>query len=386
MIRVRKEINPNIGTIWILQKDYKYEIWQEAKDGKDKIEIEPFKGKTRKWSYGIENGIYYTALLSAYSVKEPKILLTVPDLVLSIDPPDEKTNGYTILCGIYSKDEKTTLSLAQRFIKDNKPYVLFAIEPEINKYPLDIDVITLLDNLATNPIIYDTEEKKEEKKKEDKVEVILAPPESGMYAYKENGSIERIAVNIFGELFDYLEVNTKKLLEWFGYPQSTPINEEKLKSIVLERFKNKELISPKDMEEITGMKPNKLEPCKLTLSYKNENVKSVVNLLNKHLNISEERANTIIKNALALASRSGTQIRSEHILEIMNDKEKQQFIRVLKKIAEVIKESDKRIEKTEDIERVLVIANEQEITEFLLFGMLLKLRNDQKKVEIINVS
>jgi len=384
-LKARKEINPDKNTIWIIQHDYNFEVYQEDENGSHEIEIEPFKGKLTKWYYGIKNKYYYTAIAAAYECKLEELVLNVPNIIISLE---QDKDDIMVFAGIYAENEKTATALAYKFINGNK-FMKFSLEPEPKRFPLRIDVIRLIDSLLTIPIaqqenqdqqvvVKDIQEKK-------KLQIFVSTPEPGIYAQKDDGNVERVAINIFGDMYDYVDINVQKIKSHFYGAQSVQPNIELLKDVVKDRFKNDGMISAQDMEMVTGVPPKNRESCKIFLIYKSDAVKDVVNLLRKYAYVDEARATKIIKDAINLASKDGTGITTFHIMSVLKDEEKALFERIQDDIMQVMKEEDTKLDSTKDVNKVLVISQEKKAAEVIVFGLLLKAKREKQVVELINV-
>jgi len=383
---MRKEINPDKNTIWILQHDYNFEVYQEDENGLHEIEIEPFKGKLTKWHYGVKNKQYYTAIAAAYECKLEELVLNVPNIIISIE---QDKDDIIIFAGIYAENEKTATALAYKFINGNK-FMKFSLEPEPKRFPLRIDVIRLIDSLLAVPIQQQESQEqqvvvKDEQQEKKTLQIFVSTPEPGIYAQKDDGNVERVAINIFGDMYDYVDINVQKIKSHFYGSQSVPINIEILKEIVKNKFREDGMITPEDMEMVTGVKPKIREKCKIFLIYKSDAVKDVVNILRKYTYVDEARATKIIKDAINLASKDGTGITTFHIMSVLKDEEKELFEKIQEAIMEVMKEEDIKLESTKDVNKVLVISKEKKAAEVIVFGLLLKAKREKQVVELINV-
>jgi len=385
-LKVRKEINPDKNTIWIIQHDYNLEVYQEDENGPIEIEIEPFKGRLTKWYYGVKNKQYYTAIAAAYECKLEELVLNVPNIVISIE---QDKDDIIIFAGIYAENEKTATALAYKFINGNK-FIKFSLEPEPKRFPLRIDVIRLIDSLLTVPIAQQENQNeqvvvKDAPQEKKTLQIFVSTPEPGIYAQKDDGNVERVAINIFGDMYDYVDINIQKIKSHFYGAQSVPINIDLLKDIVKERFKNDGMITAQDMEMVTGVPSKVRESCKIFLIYKSDAVKDVVNLLRKYTYVDESRATKIIKDAINLASKDGTGITTFHIMSVLKDEEKELFEKIQESVMEVMKEEDTKLESTKDVNKVLVISKEKKAAEVIVFGLLLRAKREKQVVELINV-
>jgi len=385
-LKARREINPDKNTIWIIQHDYNFEVYQEDENGQHEIEIEPFKGRLTKWYYGVKNKHYYTAIAAAYECKLEELVLNVPNIVISLE---QDKDDILVFAGIYAENEKTATALAYKFINGNK-FMKFSLEPEPKRFPLRIDVIRLIDSLLTVPIAQQENQNeqlvvKDAPQEKKALQIFVSTPEPGIYAQKDDGNVERVAINIFGDMYDYVDINVQKIRAHFYGSQTVSMNLELLKDIVKDRFRNDGMITAQDMEMVTGTPPKVRESCKIFLIYKSDSVKDVVNLLRKYTYVDEARATKIIKDAISLASKDGTGITTFHIKSVLKDEEKELFERIQESIMEVMKEEDTRMESTKDVNKVLVISKEKKAAEVIVFGLLLKAKREKQVVELINV-
>jgi len=384
-LRMRKEINPDKNTIWIIQHDYNFEVYQEDENGQHEIEIEPFKGKLTKWYYGVKNKQYYTAIAAAYECKLEELVLNVPNIIISIE---QDKDDIIIFAGIYAENEKTATALAYKFINGNK-FIKFSLEPEPKRFPLRIDVIRLIDSLLTVPIQQQENQEqqvvKDTPQERKTLQIFVSTPEPGIYAQKDDGNVERVAINVFGDMYDYVDINIQKIKSHFYGAQPVPINIDILKDIVKDRFREDGLITAQDMEQVTGIPPKIRESCKIFLIYKSDAVKDVVNLLRKYAYVDEARATKIIKDAISLASKDGTGITTFHIMSVLKDEEKELFEKIQTDIMEVMKEEDAKLESTKDVNKVLVISKEKKAAEIIVFGLLLRAKREKQVVELVNV-
>jgi hypothetical protein len=217
------------------------------------------------------------------------------------------------------------------------------------------------------------------------LQIFVSTPEPGIYAQMNDGNVERVAINIFGDMYDYVDINIQKIKSHFYGSQSVSMNIDLLKDIVKERFKNDGMITAQDMEMVTGVPPKVRESCKIFLIYKSDAVKDVVNLLRKYTYVDEARATKIIKDAINLASKDGTGITTFHIMSVLKDEEKELFEKIQEAVMEVMKEEDTKLESTKDVNKVLVISKEKKAAEVIVFGLLLRAKREKQVVELINV-
>ncbi len=370
----------------------------EEVQGEDimEIELKPLKN-AQPWRLGFRNDKYYSVALVAYHVynpQEPKLDLNVPNIILTID---RHQNTYTMSGIVYASDENTAASLAYKFKKANKQSFEFDIEPKLTPYYLQFDLVKLLDNIVSNGIEYHIKTPTTEhviKHDSNKIFVIVPSQDPGVYAVNKEGQAQRVSYNLFGEVFDYMDININAMLAHFNLnSQYLIIDDAKLRETIKDRFVNggtltgedlQNFLSPKDPNQ--SLPPVRKEPWKIVLKYKEATIKQIVEILNRKLGIDPKRLDSIVRNIIDKALREGNgRISLKYFQEVLTPEEFQRFKVIIEELRHVFRREDKEMESLEDINTFVINTLDNKnsnILDLLIYGLVLKAKKDNKQIII----
>ena len=422
-VKGRKQINPERdGYIYILQKDFNQIKLQEDEDGEVVVDVNDIFEGARKWKWGIYTDKYYSVLLSAFAFKIPKLVLNIPNILISIKKDKEFVSINAL---VFAEDKELAFEYANKFRIANRKNIAFEFAPEYYERPLDIsleNILYLLSSIVrdieeikettrnleqkTEYISFDTQvikqymEKFEDKFKvfEEKLQNIETdikelkeklpnqqqPEESKVkeddntvyiHKIKDDGVYkdgEKVYLNLVGSVFNYLELD-KSFYRAFRIKDIDPEIKEKIHDLVKQKyFSDEKYITGKELKQLGLKRVDDSRSWRIVLSTKEERLKEAVEIFSSVLKEDKEAIEKAFLEALAEVASSKREISIEDIEKRLPDKAKEK-LRQLR---------DKFKGKEIDLKGDIYIKTNDEIEKLIIFAIVLDAEKNKRKVVI----
>ena len=347
IVKGRENINlEKDGYIYIFQKDYNQIKFQEDEEGELAIDVSDIFKNARKWKWGIYTDKYYSVLLSAFVFKIPKLIINVPNALISIKKDQE---FISINALIFAKDKELAFRYANEFKISNRESIAFEFIPQYYEKPLKVepkDIFSLLETIEkdikeikettkhlekkTQSISFDTRlikqymEKFEAKfhvfeEKLQKIAIDIKTIKDNTSFSKHKVSEDENTIYIVGSVFNYLKIDDS-FYKTFRIKNISNEQKEKIHELVKEKyFKGEKYITGEELKAIGIKTVDDSKSWRIVLSLKEEHLNVAVNIFSSLLKEKSEEIEKAFRDALVEAVNKRRELSIEDIEERLSE-------------------------------------------------------------------
>ncbi len=415
-IKGREGINiERDGYIYIFQKDFNQIKLQEDEKGDIAVDVSDIFKNAKKWKWGIYTDKYYSALLSAFAFKIPRLVINAPNALISIKKDKEFVSINAL---IFAKDKDLAFEYANQFRKANREYVAFEFAPDYHENLMSVkeeDIHLLLSDIVqeikeikettsrlerrTNALSFDTQfikeymerfedkfkllqdnitklqkdvkdikEKIEPEKTQKDVVIVNKIKDEGVYS--QDG--EKIYLDIVGSVFDYLDID-KSFYSTFRVRNIDDKLKHRLKQLIKEKyFKDDKYITGEELKSIGFKGIDETKKWRISFVIKERTLKEAVSIFSSVLPASKEEMEKAFKEMLKEAVKSKKEISVSDIEKRLSEKSKKVFNKLREKF------KGKKV----DIEGNLFVYANNDVEKLMLFAIVLDAERNKRKVVI----
>ena len=399
------------GDFYLVRKEGSSVIaLMEKKNGIEKVDVSEFFESAERWKWGIKTENWYGVFLTAIRFKAGHLVLDVENVIVSI-----KKRGDIVYINaiVFGRTEEKAIEDAQRFKLDNREYIAFEMSNEYYEFPLKGNIESIFENI--NKALEEIKERAQEtvektQKVFDQSELILREireikeklnilpvleerikklegnrEDFSVQVISEKGVYidgEKVYVNLLGEIFDYLKVDTRNFLSFFGLPSSllNRIDKKLQETAKAKYLEGKREITWEEAEFIAERPVKKKSNWRIVLEFKDKNFKKLISILRSKLKIGESRLEELLHKAIERAiGERRDKVFLHDLIEVANEKEKELFRQLTESIQEIMIGGKKDFE----LKDKAVIVAEEGIADLLLYAIALEVeRRTGKGMEV----